>query len=67
MVEEYLTLTQAAEYLRVSRMKVWQLVKNGVLPATTSHLDKRLKLVRKSDLDKLNSEPRPSPRNEPAA
>jgi excisionase family DNA binding protein len=50
---EYLTLQEAAEVLGVSRWRMWMLVKNGELEAITSPLDRRVKLVRQEDIDRL--------------
>ncbi len=49
--DRYLPLMEAARYLGVSRVKLAQLVRDGVLPYTTSPIDKRVKLFKKSDLD----------------
>ena len=54
---EYLSLSDAARYLGCSRVKITQLVKDGVLPYTVNALDKRAKLVSKDDLDKLKTAP----------
>jgi len=51
---------QAAEYVGVSRVKLSQLVKEGVIPYVTSPLDKRMKLFKRGDLDLLKNAPRPS-------
>lgn len=51
--EEFLSLTEAAEYLGVSRVKMSQLVREAVVPYVTSPLDRRLKLVRREALDPL--------------
>ena len=55
--DEYVTMTEAQEILGVSRFKIWQLVKDGRLPTFQSELDRRQKLIRRSDLDALR-EPR---------
>lgn len=59
MNDEFLSLMQAADYLRVSRMKVSRLVREGSLAYVTSPLDKRVKLFRRVDLDHLRAAPRP--------
>jgi hypothetical protein len=61
MQEEYLPLTQAAEYVGVSRVKFGNLVKDGAISYTLSQLDKRVKLFKRADLDRLKNEPRPMP------
>ena len=53
MSAELATISEAARYLGVSRTKVWQLVKNNIIPYQKDPLDDRKKLVRKSDLNKL--------------
>ena len=58
--DEYLTMTEAQEALGVSRFKIWQLVRDGVLQTYESSLDKRQKLIRRADLDAVKR-PRPRP------
>jgi len=50
---ELVTLSQAQERLGVSRFKITQLVKEGKLPVFQSELDRREKLVRIRDLERL--------------
>jgi hypothetical protein len=59
MSDNYLPLMRAAEYIGVSRVKLSQLAREGVIPFTTSPLDKRVKLFKLGDLDKLKNAPRP--------
>lgn len=59
MSDDYVPLMQAAEYLGVSRVKLAQLVKEGLIPYVTSPLDKRVKLFKRADLDVLLAGPRP--------
>jgi|GEM_PF-1042100 len=54
-MDELLTLNDAAEYLGVSRMKLWRLVKNGTLTAVENPLDNREKLIGKLEMDKLKA------------
>ena len=49
--DDYLTLMQAAEYSRVSRVKLWRMVKDGRLPAYENPRDRRSKLVKRAELD----------------
>jgi excisionase family DNA binding protein len=56
--DEYVTMTEAQEILGVSRFKIWQLVREGKLETFASELDRRQKLVRRSDLDAFRF-PRP--------
>jgi excisionase family DNA binding protein len=50
---ELATLKEAAQYLGISRTKMWTLVKEGVILPLTSPLDRRKKLFRRSELKKL--------------
>jgi excisionase family DNA binding protein len=49
---------EAAKYLGVSRVKLSQLARDGVLPFVTSPLDKRVKLFKRSELNALKAGPR---------
>ena len=57
---EYLPLIQAADYLGVSRPTIKRLINEGELTYTASPLDRRMKLVKVADLDRLKAAPRPS-------
>jgi excisionase family DNA binding protein len=46
-------LKEAAQYLGISRTKMWILVKEGVIVPRISPLDRRKKLFKKSELKKL--------------
>lgn len=50
---EFLSLKEAQDYLSVSKTKMWNLVKSGVLAVYSDPLDKRKKLVRRDDIEKL--------------
>jgi excisionase family DNA binding protein len=50
---ELATISEAARYLGVSRTKIWQLVKNNIIPHQKDPLDDRKKLLRMTDLNKL--------------
>ena len=54
---KYLSLSDAAKYLGCSRVKITQLIRDGLLPYTVSALDKRPKLVSTDDLDALKRAP----------
>jgi hypothetical protein len=58
MGTDYLPLMEAAKYLEVSRVKLSQLARDGIIPFETSPLDKRVKLFKVADLDTLKSGPR---------
>ena len=51
MDREYLTLGQAAKYSGVSRVTIWRMVKEGRLPAYQDPRDRRVKLVKREELD----------------
>ena len=55
---EFITLKDAQAYLGVSKTKMWSLVKSGILKTYEYSLDRRKKLVRREDVDKLKR-PRP--------
>jgi excisionase family DNA binding protein len=59
MGDDFLPLMQAAAYLGVSRMKLSRMVRAGELAYVTSPLDKRVKLFRREELDRLRDAPRP--------
>jgi len=50
---EYLSLKEAQEHLGTSRTIMWRLVKLGDLPVYSDPLDKRKKLVKREDVDRL--------------
>lgn len=52
-VDQYLTLTQAAEFLGIGRTVMWQLVKGGDIPYITSKRDRRVKLIKLRDLERF--------------
>jgi predicted DNA-binding transcriptional regulator AlpA len=51
--DELIALSQAMNLLRVSRTKIWRLVKEGQLDAIVNPLDKREKLFSKSQVESL--------------
>jgi hypothetical protein len=46
-------LGEAADYLGVSRVKMWQMVRDGLIAYEEDALDRRVKLFQVSDLNKL--------------
>ncbi len=50
---EFMTASQARRLLGVSKVTLARLIRDGVLPTTESPLDKRVKLVRASDVQTL--------------
>ena len=61
--EKYLTLSEAAEYLAVSRVTVWRRIRDGTLQAYQASTSRREKLVKREDLDELR---RPHPLGRPS-
>lgn len=56
--DEMLTLTEARELLGVSKTTFAKLVREGTLSARPSRLDKRVKFVRRADVEALKREAR---------
>jgi excisionase family DNA binding protein len=56
MTMELMTLTEVAEALGVSRFKISRLIREGTLRAYVSPLDRRLRLVRQSDVEALKQQ-----------
>jgi predicted DNA-binding transcriptional regulator AlpA len=50
------TLTEAEKYLGVSRATLWRLIRQYTVPTFTDVLDRRVKRVRRSDLDRILAE-----------
>jgi len=57
--EEYLTVSEAASYLGISRVTVWRRIRDGSLHTYQAAKSKRTKLVKREDLDEL-LKPQPS-------
>jgi len=53
--ERYVSLGKARELLGVSKPKLRRMIKGGVLEVIESPLDKRFKLVKREDVEKLKS------------
>jgi excisionase family DNA binding protein len=52
-MEGFVTITEATRIMGVSRWTVYRLIADGKLPAYTSSMNRRVKLVKRSDLDVL--------------
>ena len=52
---EFWMVRQAREYLSISKKKMAQLIRDGVLATQDSVLDKRVKMVRHADVEALKS------------
>jgi len=53
MLDEFITLQQAADDLGVSRFTMWRLIRDGELVAYQAPSDRRRKLIRRVDLEAL--------------
>jgi len=47
------TLTEAEKYLSVSRVTLWRLIRQYKVATFTDVLDRRVKRVRRSDIDRI--------------
>jgi excisionase family DNA binding protein len=56
---EYMTAGEARLYLGITKTKLAKMIADGDLPAIINPLNKRVKLVRRADVDRLASLPRP--------
>ena len=56
---EYMTVTEARDYLGVSKVKIAQLIADGILPSVENKLDKRSRLITRVDLEALKRQGRP--------
>lgn len=50
------TLTEAEKYLGVSRATLWRIIRQYKIPTYTDVLDKRVKRVKRSDIDTVRAE-----------
>jgi excisionase family DNA binding protein len=50
---EYLTMQEATRLLGIGRMTLWRRVRDGVLPVYRSERDRRARLVKRSDVERL--------------
>jgi hypothetical protein len=51
-----LTLTEAEKYLGVSRVTLWRIIRQYNIPTYTDVLDRRIKRVRRADLDNVRAD-----------
>jgi hypothetical protein len=56
---EWITATEARLLLGIGKTKLAEWLKNGTLQGVASPFDKRVILVKRSDVDRLNELPRP--------
>jgi len=57
-MDDFLTLQQAADFMRVHRITVWRLVRDGKLRMYQLETNRRVKLVKRADVEAL-MRPRP--------
>ncbi len=53
MSGEFLTIQEAADEMKISRVKIWRWIRDGKLVAHQSGRDLREKLVRREDVEAL--------------
>jgi hypothetical protein len=57
--DEYIIAEEARQILGVGVNRMAQLLKDGVLPFERSPLDRRIKLIKRSDVEELAKKARP--------
>ncbi len=55
-VPKTLTMTEAEKYLGVSRVTLWRVIRQYQIPTYTDVLDRRVKRVRRSDVDHVRDD-----------
>lgn len=50
------TLTEAEKYLGVSRATLWRIIRQFKIPTYTDVLDRRVKRVKRADIDTVRAE-----------
>lgn len=50
------TLTEAEKYLGISRATLWRIIRQFKIPTYTDVLDRRIKRVRRTDIDTVRAE-----------
>jgi excisionase family DNA binding protein len=67
MPGEYMTLNEAAEELGVSRVTIWRRIQKGQLEVYQSEQDQRMRLVKRSDIERMKQPIRIDPTKKAAA
>ncbi len=57
---EYLNIQEAAGELGITRRRLWQMVKDGQIEAVTNPLDRREKLIARSEVERFRPFIRPA-------
>ena len=52
-MDEFLTVQEAAQLMGVSRFTVWRRIKDGQLQAYEAGVDRRVRLVKRADIEAL--------------
>jgi excisionase family DNA binding protein len=52
-MDDFVTIQEASRLMGVSRWTIWRLVKEGSLQSYESEINRRVKLVRRADLEAL--------------
>ncbi len=60
--EEYMTVGEAREHLGLTNVVMTRWLNDGILHWTRSDYDKRVKLVKRSEVEALAKQPRPPKR-----
>jgi excisionase family DNA binding protein len=53
MTRDLMTVGEARDYLGVGKVKMAKLIKDGVLPTEPDPLDKRIRLIKRTDVEQL--------------
>lgn len=64
---EYMTATEARKELGISKALLARWIKDGTLPTIESPYHKRMKLIRRADVERLATVPRVTRKELPAA
>lgn len=67
MPDEYLTLNEAAEELGISRVTLWRRSQKGQVDLYQSEQDQRIRLVKRSDIERMKQPVKIDPAKKAAA
>ena len=54
-MQDFLTMTDAAKYLGISKVTLWRRIRDGALPVYASDVNRRERLVKRADLDRVRA------------